>query len=235
MLRLVTCLAVAALFAAHLAFAADPVSVQVPADEQVLHLGAKHSIPVTVTASQDFEGTVELAADLSDLAQPDPQGHVKATVDPSMVQLTPGSRATVTLEVTTSSLAPTIPPRMLGVKAKAVSATGTTTLSRAFGVSVDAIFEIRLYGGPAPESWDSPLSVSFAPHAEGVLVRFINMDSSVSHTIHSSGPIPHGSAAIRPGGTYEYRVTGSQRMRDQYYCHDHENGGPATRTLLFNQ
>jgi hypothetical protein len=216
--------------------------VQVPAEEQVFHLGAMRAIPVTVMAGQDFEGTVDLSADLGDLAQSDPQGQVKAVLNPSRVRLAPGTGATVMLEVTVSTMAPTIPARVLGVVAKAVSTAGTSTLSRMIGVSVSAVYEIRLHGGPAPESWDSPLSVSFAPHAEGVLVRFINMDTVGSHLIHSAGPIPHGSTDIRPapasgqeGGVYEYRVTGAQRMRNTYYCHNHENGGPATRTLLFNQ
>jgi hypothetical protein len=221
--------------------APDPVSIDLPADAQVVHLGAVREIPVTVTASPDFDGTVSLAFDLGELSQASPQGKVSVTVSPQQLRLAPGQSKRATIEVTADSMAPSFSPVRLGLVAQAVTPTTASVVQGQISVSVDSLFEIRLFGGPAPESWDSPKSVSFAPHAEGVLVRFISMDTHDAHLIHSTGPIPHGDDPLKPaaaeggqGGTYEYLVTGAQKMKDIYYCHDHESGAQS-RSLLFNQ
>jgi hypothetical protein len=223
--------------------AADPVTLQLPADAQTVNLGTSRDIPITVTASADFDGTVSLGFDISELSQSSPDGKVEVSVTPQMLRLAPNQTKSATIQVKTDSMAPSFSSVKLGVNAQAVTPTTASVVSGPVLLTVQSIFEIRLSGGPEPEVWDSPKSVSFAPHAEGVLVRFINADTRDSHVIHSTGPIPHGDTGnpLQPagaqgqdGGIYEYRVTGSQKMKDIYYCHVHEDGKEA-RTLLFNQ
>jgi len=234
-------LVVTAPFTAGAQAATDPVTLQLPADAQTVGLGTSRDVPIAVTASPDFDGTVTLGFDISELSQASPQGKIEVTVSPQMLRLAPGQTRQATITFKTDSLAPSFQAIKVGVNAQAVTPTTASVVSGPISLTVQSIFEIRLSGGPAPEEWDSPKSVSFSPHAEGVLVRFINMDTRDSHLIHSTGPIPHGSDELTPaaalgqqGGTYEYLVTGAQKMKDIYYCHDHESGGEA-RTLLFNQ
>jgi hypothetical protein len=242
-LQVVSISSVLTLVAAGAQAAPDPVAIQLPTDLQTVHLGTTLAIPVSLTASSAFDGTVSLSLDLGALSAASPQGRVSVTVSPEQLHLSPGETAPATITVKTDSMAPTVSSVQVGLIAQPSGAKSSKRVSSQFPLAVDSIFEIHLYGGPAPETWDSPKSVSFAPHSEGVLVRFINMDTRDSHVIHSVGPIPHGdtgnplqpaAAQGQQGGIYEYRVTDTDPEDDIYYCHVHE-GDADQRTLHFNQ
>lgn len=227
--------------------ASDPVAIQIPADTQTVHLGARQDIPVTVTASSSFSGTVYLSLDLGALSQASPEGKVTVSLNPTKLHLTAGQSAQALVSVKTDSTAPTVSPLQIRVIAQAdghfLREYRRSQVSAPLSLAVDAVYEIRLHGGPEPEAWDSPTSTSFAPHSEGVLVRFINMDTRDSHIIHSEGPIPHqdtsnplepAAAEGQQGGVYEYLVTDTDAEDDTYHCHSHESDSD-NRTLHFNQ
>jgi hypothetical protein len=235
-------LVVTSLMASGAQAAADPVRIDLAA-EQSFNLGVTQAIPVTLTADPSFKGTVALSLNLDEITQASAGGRVKASLKDTQITLEAGQSVQTEIDVTVDTMTPTISGAHLGLEAQVTSPTVSTHLSNSVAVSVVPTYEIHLYGGPVPESWDSPKSASFAPHAEGVLVRFINRDTQDSHVIHSVGPIPHGDtnnplkpapAAGQDGDVYEWRVTDTTKMKDIYYCHVHESGAQE-RVLLFNQ
>jgi hypothetical protein len=238
-LKVVLASAVLAFFNSGAQAAPDPVVLQLPAGVQTVHLGAVQTIPVQVTADSSFNGTVSLSLDPSELSQAS-AGRVSVSISPDQLQLSAGQTATATITVKSDTMAPTVASANVGLSAS--TSLGKRAQSQ-FQLGVDAVYEIHLFGGPEPEVWDSPRSVSFAPHPEGVTVRFINMDTRDSHIIHSEGPIPHGDTSnpLQPaaaqgqqGGIYEYTVTITDPEDDTYHCHTHESSVD-DRTLRFNQ
>jgi hypothetical protein len=185
-----------------------------------------------------FTGDVTFSADTSKL----PQG-------PSEVSLV---IAPATLHVTKANAAMTEIPVQIAVRSQAEShsfkafpititaKTKTDSSAQTIDMTVDAIYEIDLTGGAAPEGWSSPFTLNMPKHDGGVTIRFVNMDTASTHTIHGEDAIPHQetdplvvATAGHAGGVYEITVPSGDPVSGEYRCHDHEDES-MLRTINFN-
>jgi hypothetical protein len=209
--------------------------------KQTLHLDDARTVQVALTSST-YSGPVSLTVDTSGFTVPG-AADVRFSVAPASVTLAAGQ--TVLLTVTIESLvsAPSFTGQSVQIVATAPGG-GASSVARAqLPLDVLAVYEVKLAGGAAPESWDSPTApVSLRRHPGGVLVRFTNMDTASNHIIHSAGVVPHQNtnspmapapAPNSPGGRYEVNVTSQNATSSTYYCHTHEAAGNGRR-INFN-
>jgi len=202
-----------------------------------MNLGTAQTLNVTVNPSTGFTGGVDLSLSTASLAASDPAKNVTVALNQTHLNLAAGQPLSVSLTLTVPPSTPTLNTAVDVTVTESSPANGaapfTTTIH--VPVKVVAVYEILITGGAsAQESWSAPKVVNFATHPEGITVRYIN-NGTVAHEVHSSGnPIPHEGGPLPIGGQYETLVTEQTPTSDVYYCHSHENGGTAARTLNFN-
>ena len=166
-----------------------------------------------------FSGTIALSAETAALSKASPD--ISFSVTPT----------------TASSHSFQALPVQVSAKASDDSAPMTQTVL----LTVDPVYEINLTGGAAPEGWSSPMTLSMPKHDPAVTIRFVNLDTKSTHTIHGEGAIPHqdtdspmaAATASAAGGVYEITVPMGDPVQGQYRCHDHEDES-MLRTINFN-
>lgn len=221
------------------------------------NLGAKIVVPVNITASAGYSGTLNLSVEESALRVLDTGAAISFSFSPASVMLSAGASQMVQLTINVDTMSPSFANKMFNVVATdSVNALNTATI--AVPLSVAAIYNVDLQGrananAKAPENWTLAVgqTVSFIPHSEGLVVNFRNMDKSV-HLIHSDGgPIPHESTTVpykgtttiglppspdggnTPGGIFTNTVAAGAPIVSIVYCHDDESSAQ-NRTLRFN-
>jgi hypothetical protein len=210
---------------------------------QTVHLGANNVATISIGAASDFEGDVSLSLDRTSLNSIDTKGTVTTQLGQTTLHLAPGSTNSVSIRVATTTMSPTISSSYHVIATRmgsAGSASGTVPLE------VQAIWDVYLHGGTAPETWDAnPTSTpaKFVTHTEGLTINFWNMDPAAMHIIHGNGIVPHQNTAMplaaapgngQPGGVYTIKLTGTTAGTGSYYCHTHETTTDA-RTVMTNQ
>jgi hypothetical protein len=179
----------------------------------------------------------------------DPGAAIQFSFQPATLSFNGGGSAPTVLTVNVTSLSPSFNLSLFHVVATDPSnpqITGQIQVS----LQVKALFKVQLLGrqsstAASPERWSIPTGAvtKFISHPEGMTITFQNMDTSVTHLIHSGGgPIPHeedGGIAPSPDGTTAvggYTIVvppGTTTGTSGVYCHDHE-GGNQVRTFQFN-
>lgn len=213
----------------------ESFAVSGPAGVVAANLGSSQSIPVSITPLNGFKGRVDVSLESATVNGIDLKSFL-GSIPSVPVTLDGKSPASVVIPLQVPSEAPSTTFNLKFTARESSPAGAQTPLAASVSVSlaVVAVYEIKIQGGAsANETWSAPAMVRFSQHTEGLTIRFINA-SSVSHTIHSAGPIPHQSGALAPGQIYEYKVMDQTMVSDTYYCHDHENATTAVRTLVFN-
>jgi mono/diheme cytochrome c family protein len=201
-----------------------------------LNLGQNKSTTVELLAG-NYSGPVKIHAETDEISDIDPAGFVRIEVNPSQVTLVPGGKHTVTVNVSTDTMAPDFDLHLHLVAAEDNSAPKESHLE--IPLQVQPVYEVLIQGGAAPENWGLSGPVNFRKHTAGVTVRFINMDTESAHRVHSSGAIPHqdttmaAAVGTTPGGTYEKTVMPGSPTTATLYCHSHE-GSAQAHTLNFN-
>ncbi len=203
-------------------------------------LGTLPKIEMNISSDSTINEIVKLTIEKDELDQIDVAQSIKLYISNPSFKLNPNSKVFFQLTLDVSTMAPTVMGSHFHVLARSV-ATNQVLANLQIPFAVHSVYEIMLYGGSPTELWNSPSTVAFTSHPEGVTVRFINMDPTDAHIIHSTGPIPHGDTTMpmapsvngKPGGIYQYTVTTQSPVGDTYYCHLHEGGNEA-RTLTFN-
>jgi hypothetical protein len=228
---------------------------------QVSNLGTTLQIPVNVTTSANYSGTLMLKVDGTALEEIDTGAAITFSFSPATVTVTNGTATTSMLTVKVGTNAPSFAMSLFTIEATDTMNSQITS-SVAVPLQVKAIWNVYMdgpvtKGTAAPESFTldggatlEPGSVStFISHSEGLVVNFYNMDSE-THLVHSSGgPIPHESTSADYPGTkiiglppevgtvasvYTNTVApGTKTEVSEVYCHIHESG-KYLRTLEFN-
>lgn len=208
-------------------------SADVPAALE-LNLGTSQTYTFEMTSSA--EETTKLSIERKELDAIAGGKKVFVTVTPAEVVTKPGQPATVQFKIDVPTDAPSFAAAKISLDAKGPGgrvSIGSTTLS------VKPVVEIKIDGN-SPETWTLGKTSNFLAHKDGLKVRFINLDKARTHTIHSSGAIPHQNGSLPPAneqgatGVYETVIKpASTQSKAGVYCHEHE-GFSALRTLNFN-
>lgn len=207
----------------------------VPAQVE-LNLGTSKTYSFEVTSQK--ADTIKFTVDRSQLDKVKGGEKVVIEVNPAEAALKAGETVNVEFTVTVPTGSPSFEPVKVALDSKCSAGkvhVGETMLS------VKAVYEVFIKEGET-ENWSVPknASLNFARHSKGVLVRFLNLDKTKSHQVHSGGAIPHSDAPLAPAnndgpvGSYEYTVVPSANvLKAGVYCHDHEGFG-SQRMLNFN-
>ncbi|HEX4925850.1 MAG TPA: hypothetical protein VFV50_17285 [Bdellovibrionales bacterium] len=208
-------------------------SADVPASLE-LNLGTSQTYTFELTSSA--EETMKLSIDRKELDAVAGGKKVLVTVTPAEVVTKPGQPATVEFKVEVPTDAPSFAGAKIELNGK--GSAGRVNIGST-AVSVKPVVEIKLSGG-TPEAWTMGKTANFVAHKDGLKVRFINLDKTKTHTIHSSGAIPHQDGSLPPAneqgptGMYETVIKpATTPSKAGVYCHEHE-GFSALRTLNFN-
>jgi hypothetical protein len=201
-----------------------------------LELNLGTSVTHTFQVSSSIAEKVKLSIDRADLDALAGGNKVLVTVTPAEVVLKPSQPVNVQFKVEVPTNSPSFSNVKLGVFSQG---RGARLLLGETSLSVKPVIEVRLNGG-SPETWSLPKNSSFVSHKDGLTVRFVSLDKTQSHTIHSSGAIPHQDSSLPPAndqgptGVYEVVIkSGAGQLKAGVYCHDHEGFGNL-RTMLFN-
>ncbi len=205
-----------------------------PAPDTTLNIGQTRDFVLSITAAKDFEGSVDLTIERDEIDAIDMKGGVLTTLAPAVLILSPGETKQIAVHIETMTTAPSFSNEHFHVVAtESGGATAPAQSVNTTKLTVSPVYEIMIIGGPAPENWSAPRTASFASHAAGLLIRYINMDT-IAHRVHSGGAIPHGGTDMSPmGGRYEVTVPPGAQTSASFYCHSHE-GGAQAKTFQFN-
>jgi hypothetical protein len=216
---------------------ADTIAFHAPGRAEI-QLDQTETLRGVVQIPAGFTGDVSLATDSSLL----PQGakEVSLMVTPTTVHVAKASSAMteIPVQIVIRSQAESHSFKALAVS---VAAKAQSTISiQSMALTVDAIYEIDLTGGTAPEGWSSPMTLEMPKHDGGLTINFVNMDTSSTHTIHGEDAIPHQegdplamATAGQPGGVYVVTIPSGDPVSGEYRCHDHEDE-TMLRTISFN-
>ena len=193
----------------------------------------------TLHSAGTFSGMVALSADMAELSKASPD--ISIVMTPATATLSAGVATDVSFKVTITTTASSHSFQALPVQVSAKASDGSAPLIQTVLLTVDPVYEINLTGGAAPEGWSSPMSLNMPKHDPAVTIRFVNLDTKSTHTIHGEGAIPHqdtdspmaAATADHAGGIYEVTVPTGDPVSGQYRCHDHEEEA-MLRTINFN-
>jgi hypothetical protein len=216
---------------------ADSIAFHAPGRAE-MQLDQTTTLRGVVQIPAGFTGDVALSADTSAL----PQGasEVSLMVTPATMHVAQANTAMteIPVQITVRSQAEShsFKGSMINLTAKAKGSSS----SQSIALTVDAIYEIDLTGGAAPEGWSSPITLNMPKHDGGVTINFVNMDTASTHTIHGEDAIPHQetdplavATADHAGGVYTVNVPSGDPVSGEYRCHDHEDES-MLRTINFN-
>lgn len=215
-----------------------------PVAAQTMELGITSKlVTLNLSAANDYSGTLDLRVEADEIRAVDPVGFVAISVTPSQVVLSPGQTAQVNVTLSTDTQAPSFNSRFHVRATEAGGSQTAQTTGAEIPLKVNAVYEARMMGGAAPEQWSVPSTLAFRPHAGGLTVNFVNLDSAQTHIVHGNGAIPHGNTGTpmakavagvpQPGGTYAVTVPAGTQRSGSFYCHSHEGGGSA-KNVTFN-
>jgi hypothetical protein len=185
-----------------------------------------------------FTGDVTLATDSTAL----PQGanEVSVMITPAVLHVTTANSAMTEIPVQISIRSQAESHSFKALAVKVAAKTQGTTSTQSIALTVDAIYEIDLTGGNAPEGWSSPMTLVMPKHDGGLTINFVNLDTSSTHTIHGEDAIPHQegdplamATAGQAGGVYVVNIPSGDPVSGEYRCHDHEDE-TMLRTISFN-
>ncbi|MFK7873539.1 MAG: hypothetical protein AB8C84_10325 [Oligoflexales bacterium] len=189
----------------------------------------------TVMVPDDYVGgNIQLSILRTDLDGLDSTNTISVTVEPAMVEATPGAVVDFKLSVETTSMAPSF---AAGVQAHFqivmtdVDSQKIITM-KDVPLEVKADLIVQMMGGASPETWSSEEDLSVRPHEGGLRIRFVNMDGDSTHVVHGQGAINHGDIGnpLAQGDEYEQVIMpGDGQGTAVYYCHNHESGANQRR------
>jgi hypothetical protein len=216
---------------------ADSITVQAPKKAEI-HLDQSAALKSVMQVPAGFSGDIGLSVDTSEL----PQGSTETTltVTPEVLHVTKPHSLVTELPFQINIHSQPGSHSFKDLPVQVIAKAGAVSSSQSMSVTVDAIYEIDLYGGNIPEGWNSPMTLAMPKHDGGVTIRFVNMDTVSTHTIHGEDAIPHQetdplavATAGHPGGVYEIHVPSGDPVSGEYRCHDHETED-MLRTISFN-
>lgn len=168
---------------------------------------------------------------------------VQVSVSPAQIALNAGEIATVEITVRVPADSASLVAAKLSVTAKGNKDKiflGETVLT------VNPVYDITLESKPGDNGeledvFSAPALTVFAPHRDGVTIRFKNLDSRV-HRIHSDKvAFIHQPDSLQPhahhgaqGGVFEVTVKAEKgkTLKNIFYCHLHDTLKKA-KTLVF--
>ena len=213
---------------------------------QTLSLGETKVLEESITTSADFKAAkVKFVVQREDLDSVDKEQEVLIKAEPELLSLNPNETVKIKLSFFAMPGAPSF--KSIKFQLKAIPIQEIETLDNNPLAILDSalevlpVYEVRLFGGSAPERWSSSMEVFLRKHVEGLTVRFVNY-ANEAHIIHGNGAVPHGPtnkpmAPSRdgvPGGVYEFKINETKKaLEGSYYCHSHESG-MVLRKIHFN-
>ena len=216
---------------------ADSILVRAPKSAE-LQLDKTATLVGSLQVPAGFVGDIAISTDNSAL----PQGatEVAVAVTPAIMHIATANASATEIPFQINVRSQAGSHSFKGLPVQLIAKAGATTSSQSIAVTVDAIYEIDLTGGKAPEGWSSPMTLAMPKHDGGVTIRFVNMDTMSTHTIHGEDAIPHQetdplavAVGNQPGGVYEVQVPSGDPVSGEYRCHDHETED-MLRTITFN-
>jgi hypothetical protein len=219
------------------AFASD-LALRIPATLES-RLDQTQVFNSTLHTSGKVSGAVSLSVNDSALLKI--SSDISVSISPAAVTLVPGVATDIPLKVTVTTTASSHSFQNIPVDFVANLAGASTPSVETVFVTVDPVYEIYLTGGPAPEGWNSPMTLTMPKHTPATTIRFVNLDTVSTHTIHGEGAIPHQDTTVplakatpgHPGGIYEIQVPTGDPVIGSYRCHDHEDDS-MLRSISFN-
>lgn len=195
-----------------------------------MKLGETQKINGSLRAGDDFNGTVNLSIDRTQLNAKDLENNVNISIQPSSLQMSAGQSNSFVVTITTDTMSPSFDLSNVSIIVKDAAGERddvTTNLS----LKVEPIFEVKMLGASdvPDQRWDPAVNnVSFRDHSAGLKLRFINTDTQ-GHVVHGDGAIPHGSIGnpLQQGQAYEVDIEAGTVDDASFYYHDIENGGDA--------
>lgn len=208
-----------------------------------INLGEAKKLDISVSATNGFSGAINLSVDRLGLATLDAANDIVISPAEIPLDLQAGETKNVEITITTKTMANSGAGRF-SVVATPVSTAYTGEVKLNFDINVNPVYEVRVLARVNNVMvYDRDLTLaSFRPHTNGLTVRFINMDTTLEHTIHGSGRVTHQNAnnpldvatATGPvaGGVYEVRVMpATTPSTGAYHCHIH---GGQDHQMRFN-
>jgi hypothetical protein len=216
---------------------ASSITIQTPKKAEI-QLNQSMTLKSSLQVPAGFVGDILISTDASALPQGTAETSLAVTPEVVHVATAHTSATEVPFQINIHSQGGSHSFKDLPVQV--IAKAGVVSSSQSVLVTVDAIYEIDLYGGNIPEGWSSPMSLAMPKHDGGVTIRFVNLDTASTHTIHGEDAIPHQetdplavATAGHPGGVYEINVPSGDPISGEYRCHDHETED-MLRTISFN-
>ena len=213
---------------------ADSLNLQIPAQAE-LRLGDTVSLNGSIHAPAGFKGNISLSADVSKV-------DASVAITPNVITVPASAGATdLPFKIQFQTAAESHSFKGMPIQLTAQTDGNPAPLVQTLLLTVNPVYEIDLTGGPAPEGWSSPQAIVMPKHDGGVTIRFVNLDTKSTHTIHGEGAIPHqdtdtpmaAATADHAGGVYEITVPAGDPTSGSYRCHDHESED-MLRSISFN-
>lgn len=138
----------------------------------------------------ESDDTDDSADDDEDPAPPPKSPRKTTTLPPT--DDTPAAPSSTATATATASATATATGTATGTAASTSSGTGTGT---------SAIVEFHIKAGTGSQPWNTAATMLTAK--VGQTIRLVN-DDTIAHYLHTGGaPCPHGTAAFKPGATYD--------------------------------
>ncbi|MDH4276103.1 MAG: hypothetical protein OEW08_13805, partial [Gammaproteobacteria bacterium] len=217
------------------------------------NLGEVKKFTLSVKATGDFAGAVQLVASKGDLDQNHQAGSdIQITFDPAQITLAQGESRNFEVTLNVTPRAPDFKSTKDGgdghflVNAQADFGGNSIVATMDVPLQVNPVYDVHLIGEgspgagtKAPHKYDRPSAGQLAQteirsHVGGVTLRFYN-DDKVKHVVHGDGTVVkhENTAAGAAGRVYETLVTSTAKQSGNYYCHNHESNANR-RVILFN-
>ncbi len=208
------------------------------------NLGTSKTYTYTLTPAAGFKGKAELAIDNSAFSAVDTANATQITVSPASVDFSSGTAQTATVTVVTAAMSPSIKATDSAGHFNLIGKVDGAKVEQKVELTIAPIFEIQMKGSSAATMVYTPnlTTISFKKHADGLKLRFLNMDTAATNIVHGNGSIPHQNTGmpmppsadgVSPGGMYEVNVAATATT-GSFYSHSYEANG-AKRTVTFNQ
>ena len=211
--------------------------------EQALGTSSQHKYSVTSAAG--FEGKVKISLyiESTDFKALDSLSATKITVDPQVLEMGAGETQEVTVTVDVGTQSPSMNMGDKGASFTLVAAGDNDESKEAvtnFSIMPEMRVEVRGVDG-ASMVWTPDLKdISFRSHADGLTLKFVNMEKNATNIIHGNGDIPHQptnqplapAVGDEDGGTYNVTIADDDDS-GSFYSHSYEGGGQR-RNVTFN-
>ena len=209
-----------------------------------MSLGEIQTFNAVYQVDDEYSGPVRFTVDRTPLMGIEGQQDISITVDPGILNVTPGQRVDLEIEVNTPFRSPSFDIQQLKIVAYDDN---DKMIEAPMSLSVASVINIELrecdYQNNAllDQCWSIPESIDLRAHAQDVELRFTNCDASRDHVVHGNGPIDHqpvnnpmdpAVSATECTGSYVATIAGDFTGDGTYYMHNTQ-ANAQRRTINF--